>query len=508
MKTVPSSITLFILPGLQKVKTISSCFKLNALRSSSSSLIEPIAQHPAVSALLSVDSRPRSKLRAKHKYLFQNRNITDDSSSLLFDELALVACSTGVVPRKELFETYAAAIYIHEKFPHMKRMADLAAGHGLLSWFLLALDYNDNGDGSGNGNIIAYNNSTKSTTPRPRTVVCIDRRMPPSADVIATAMIERFPELESRWSYIQSDLAAIVPHPSCLLTSVHACGTLSDYLIEMAIGDPGDGKNNKNTGAPLAIVPCCHTVKARKGYRPHFLSGMQVEEVAALVEERQNKQENMKCEAVADVIDEVRCRTLINAGYEVEEIMLPAIFTARNRLLLAKEGTSVDKQVQLSHPESYEIFKKEHPISPRIQIPLADDKESIAHCHAISGRDLAKARLFEQIPKHFSLSLVMSIWLTETRSTDQSILTLETLHNLAKECCGEIETEDMICTVEAYGEVNVQSETGRRSQRYRFTYKKPEGTDISNASVSRSIAKRIDSVIRERVVHQFGDILR
>ena len=54
---------------------------------------------------------------------------------------AIVCCDAGVVPRKEFFETYAAAKYIHQCFPKgVYRVADLAAGHGLLSWMLLAMD--------------------------------------------------------------------------------------------------------------------------------------------------------------------------------------------------------------------------------------------------------------------------------------------------------------------------------------------------------------------------------
>jgi len=245
---------------------------------------------------------------------------------------------------------------------------------------------------------------------------------------------------------------------------------------------------------------------------------MDVEEVAALVEERKKKQVNLKHEAVADVVDEVRCRTLRNAGYEVEEVMLPEAFTARNRLLLGvptivAAATGAVKPVGWSHLKNNELFQRQAPGPPLIRIPLADDEENIAKCHAISGREHATTRLLEQIPNFFSPSLVMSIWLTnshtgETSSSDNSVLTLETLQALANQCCGEMEADEIQCAVEEFGEVNVQSTTGRRSQRYRFTYKKPEGTDISVAGVSRAIAKIIHSVIRERVVDGFGDMLR
>jgi len=83
-----------------------------------SSLLDPIVQHPATKAL-SVDVRPRSRLKRSHRHLFtsSNSNTTTTTTKLsLFDELGLVACTTGVVCRKEFLETYAAAACIHAKF--------------------------------------------------------------------------------------------------------------------------------------------------------------------------------------------------------------------------------------------------------------------------------------------------------------------------------------------------------------------------------------------------------
>jgi hypothetical protein len=481
------------------------------------SLLDPIVQHPATKAL-SVDIRPRSRLKRKHEHLFTSNAASSNSNNSsectntlldLFNELGTVVCSTGVVCRKEFLETYAAATCIHAKFPHSKRMADLAAGHGLLAWFLLALDhYNDSTTAN------TTNHLTKSNQHRhkSRSVICVDRRMPLSADVIASAMLERFPDLEGQFLYVQSDLTAIVPHPSCVLTSVHACGTLSDILIDMSI----------SSGAPLAIVPCCHTVLRHNGYRPHLCSGMDVAQVAALVEERKKKQGSNKHGAVADVVDDIRCRTLRNVGHDVEEILLPEAFTARNRLILAEPSSASatpsdpSSRVGVSfHQESRPFFQRQP--DGLIRIPLADDPESIAHCHTISQRARAATsnRMEQIVPRHVSLTLAMSIWLVgsskgETGSCDNhsDLVTAEALQVVAHQCCGkEIEREAAIqCTVTTFGEVNVESTTGRRSQLFKFKYVKSDGTAIRGAS--RTAAKAIHGMLRERIVDNFGDLVR
>jgi hypothetical protein len=468
---------------------------------SPSSLWDPILYHPATVAL-SVDLRPRSRLQPKHQHFFHSNNNNNNNTTPLFDALGIVACRSGVVCRKEFFETYAAATCIHAAFPHAARLADLAAGHGLLAWFLLALDHYDVDD------VTSTTNATTNTTTKPRTVICVDRRMPPSAHTIAAAMLDRFPELEGRWSYVSADLAAVVPHPSCVLTSVHACGTLSDGIIAMAI----------DSSAPLAVVPCCHTVnQERMGYRPHVLAGVEAEQVAALVEERKKEQAHAKHEAVAAVVDEVRCRTLRNAGYAVEEVMLPEAFTARNRLLLAEPTTttSTSRPVGLVNPMSRPFFQRQTkgglvPPPPLLRIPLADDPESIAHCHAVSVKARATTETIALIPRHLSLTLAMSIWLTGTggkESSDHSELTAESLQAVANQCGGEMEeTVAIQCTVEAFGDVQVQSSTGRGSQLYRFKYEKSNGTNVRGAS--RTAAKTLHCMLRERIVDKFGDILR
>ena len=68
----------------------------------------------------------RAKLRPQHARLFNKDTI--------FGAFAAAVCSAGVLPRKELYECWAVASVVHERFPRAERVADLAAGHGLLAW--------------------------------------------------------------------------------------------------------------------------------------------------------------------------------------------------------------------------------------------------------------------------------------------------------------------------------------------------------------------------------------
>lgn len=421
----------------------------------SPSLMEPFVQHPSLRAL-ELDKRPRRKLKRKHKHLFPTTN-DDDYFLNVFHTLARIACETEVVPRKELFETYSAALYIHNHFPDCKRIADLAGGHGLLSWFLLVLDPT-------------------------RSAIVVDCCMPSSAERIQTAMQHEFPNLD--WTYVVSDLKGVQAHPSTLLVSVHACASLSDRLVDLAI----------QGGAPLALAPCCHTIRTNKGYRPPLYSSLTTDSVSRMVNAISNN--NKDSRSMADVLDEIRCRTLEQEGYCVQEAALPSMFTPKNRLILANPTTNTTTTQQRQHQintiyqqQDFFLFEqrsKKKPTLPQLSIPLKDDLESIAYCKSISGQAQAEARLLQTIPKHYSPTLDVSIFVPPHRTAEEVRTHIE---DLANQCCSS--DHPLQIEVELVGVMHVQQSSGRSSQTYRVKYQAPEGTRIQQARVPKQLAKKI-----------------
>ena len=115
--------------------------------------IQNLISHQAVrwDESSSFSSMHRKKLRQRHAHLFDNQTTDDDDNNTdhLFDQFAKAICMAGVVAQKEVFETWAAAVYIHSSFLSnegnstirpKRRVVDVAGGHGLLSWALLLLD--------------------------------------------------------------------------------------------------------------------------------------------------------------------------------------------------------------------------------------------------------------------------------------------------------------------------------------------------------------------------------
>src|SRR5215471_21565148 len=86
----------------------------------------------------------------------------------LFDRVARVVCEANCLPRKELFESWEVARRTRRRF-RGGRVFDLACGHGLLGHLMLLLD-----------------NSSPSA-------VCVDRRLAPSARIVAEALVAEWP---------------------------------------------------------------------------------------------------------------------------------------------------------------------------------------------------------------------------------------------------------------------------------------------------------------------------
>lgn len=264
---------------------------------------------------------------ASSRELLQPRHQRDFSGDTIFDEFFRAVCLAGAVPRKELYESWATALLIQNQFPNSGRVADLAAGHGLLSWALLLL------------------NSERSS-------VCIDKRMPGSAEKVAHALISKWPRLESRWDFVESKLQAIEPCSSTLLCGVHACGTLSDTIISLAV----------RGNAPLVLIPCCHTKRA-----------LQMEDRTEL--------QNHKL-SLSEFVDGRRVERLQQSGYAVYRREIPQAVTPMNTVILATPPATHNCQVRLGYSSPPPLFS----------IPIGNDAISIAKVKTLSGRIAAEQR--------------------------------------------------------------------------------------------------------------------
>jgi SAM-dependent methyltransferase len=199
------------------------------------------------------------------------------AGTTLFDRIARVLCEASCLPRKELYESWEVARRVRRRF-RGGRVVDLACGHGLVAHILLLLD---------------------DTSER---AVCIDRRIPPSARAVADVLARAWPRLEGRIRFEEGDLGAIALSASDLVVSTHACGALTDRVLEVAA----------EARARVAVLPCCHDAKtcATGG-----LEGWLDPSLA---------------------IDATRAQRLVLRGYRVITQRIPEAITPKNRLLLGE----------------------------------------------------------------------------------------------------------------------------------------------------------------------------
>ena len=205
----------------------------------------------------------------------------------LFDRVGRSLCAARCLPRKELFEAWEVARRTRRRF-RGGRVVDVGGGHGLLAQLMLLLD-----DSSGEA-------------------IVVDPAVPPSAARVHQALAAEWPRLAGRLRVVNAPLAAIPLDRTDLIVSCHACGALSDRVLDAAIA----------ARAPVTVLPCCHDEGACEVGR---LSGW-VD--AALA------------------IDIGRAQRLERAGYDVWTQTIPATITPKNRLLLGRpRGADIDSTV-------------------------------------------------------------------------------------------------------------------------------------------------------------------
>jgi hypothetical protein len=199
------------------------------------------------------------------------------SGTSLFDRVGRALCEAGCLPRKELYEAWEVARRTRRVF-RGGRVVDIAGGHGLLAHLMLLLD---------------------DTSP---IAIVVDPAPPASAERIRLALVQTWPKLDGRVTYIKGRVDALQIDRDDVVVSCHACGALTDRIIERAVAST----------ARLAVLPCCH--------------------------------EEATCDAgdltgwmdPALAIDAVRVSRLSSQGYRVRTQTIPAEITPKNRLILAE----------------------------------------------------------------------------------------------------------------------------------------------------------------------------
>jgi hypothetical protein len=194
----------------------------------------------------------------------------------LFDRIGRVVCGVGRLPRKELYEAWEVARRVR-RWCRGGRVVDVAGGHGLLAHVMLLLD---------------------DSSP---VAIVVDPRPPVSAAALHDALTEEWPRLRGRVEFRRQSLGDMALSAGDLVVSSHACGRLSDDILDAAT----------DASARVAVLPCCHDMSCcDPGPLGGWLDG-------------------------PTAIDAVRALRVEGRGYLVRTQTIPRAITPKNRLLLA-----------------------------------------------------------------------------------------------------------------------------------------------------------------------------
>ncbi|MEA3332291.1 MAG: methyltransferase [Pseudomonadota bacterium] len=211
----------------------------------------------------------KNRLTARQQSLFPGNN--------LFDKIARTVCNAGTLPRKELYEAWEMAKRVRRRY-RGGRVLDLACGHGLLAHIMLILD-----------------DSSKMA-------IAVDSNIPLNATKLSNALIAAWPRLQDRVTYQEVPIQEITIFPDDLVVSAHACGSLTDLIIDKATKQQ----------ARVAVLPCCHDLQ----------------------ESQTNGLEGWMDKTLA--VDTVRAIKLRAKGYQIVTQKIPNEITPKNRLLMGE----------------------------------------------------------------------------------------------------------------------------------------------------------------------------
>ncbi len=214
----------------------------------------------------------KNRLTPQQQILFPGDN--------LFNKIARAVCRAGTLPRKELHEAWEMAKRVRRRY-RGGRVLDLACGHGLLAHIMLILD-----DSS-------------------EVAIAVDNNIPLNAGKLSAALLASWPRLAGRVIYKQELIEDITVHPDDIVVSAHACGSLTDLIIDKAVGQR----------ARLAVLPCCHNLKKSS---TGGLEGWLEKTLA---------------------VDVARAERLKAKGYKIVTQKIPDDITPKNRLLMGAPAT-------------------------------------------------------------------------------------------------------------------------------------------------------------------------
>ena len=211
----------------------------------------------------------KNRLTPQQQSLFPGNN--------LFDKIARTVCRAGTLPRKELHEAWEVARRVRRRY-RGGRVIDLACGHGLLAHLMLILD-----DSS-------------------KTAIAVDNKIPLNAAKLSAALMTSWPRLKNRVLFKQISLQEFAILPDDIVVSAHACGSLTDRILDKAI----------EQHARVAVLPCCHNLKESS---TDDLEGWMDKTLA---------------------VDTARAVKLRSMGYKIVTQNIPDDITPKNRLLMGE----------------------------------------------------------------------------------------------------------------------------------------------------------------------------